>query len=148
MSDADNVTYWLGRLASPDPVHRVRALQGIAERPVADPRLLEAAESLLADREICLIQIPWRFGEVRGVALDAVAALRYVLHKFEPVVLEDAFFPMSIDQIGPKARAAGITSELQGHEGVMDTLRQLRARGLLSTLKLTRDPREMGAMIQ
>ena len=100
------------------------------------------------DRKICLIQIPWRFGEVRGEALDAVAALRYVLHNFEQVVIEDAFFPLTIDQIGPKARAAGVESQLLGHEGVIEQLRQLRARGLVSTLKLTRDPREMGAVIQ
>ena len=137
MSEADDVAYWLERLASPDARARVETLKQIAEAPVADARLLAATEKLLADREVCLVQIPYRYGEVRMFAADAVAAIRKLLGKSEPVVIADTFFPLTTDDIGKYAAAAGVALGA-GTDGVLATLRELVARGAVTTRKITR----------
>lgn len=65
MSEADDAAFWLGQLASNDARARVRSLHAIAEHPVADRSLLAACETLLDDREVCLVQIPYRFGVLK-----------------------------------------------------------------------------------
>ena len=137
MSEEDDVAYWLARLSSTNPRARVETLKQIAEAPVANERLLASAEQLLDDRELCVVQIPYRFGEVRIFAADAVAALREKLGKPEPVVLADTFFPLTTDDVGKYAAAAGMQLGA-GTEGVIETLRDLVARGAITTRKITR----------
>jgi|GEM_PF-4425539 len=135
------------QLSSADPNARVRSLQAIAERPIADATLLAECERLLDDREICLVQIPLRFGEVRVEAVGAVAALRHVLGIETPAVLDNAFFPLTVDRVGQLSRTAGIESSLSGPEGTIDKLRQLRMNGQVPTLTIRREPREMGELL-
>ncbi len=137
MSETDDVAYWLTRLALPDARARVEALKQIAAAPVADARLLRAAEALLDDREVCLVQIPYRFGEVRFYAADAVAALRSKAGNAEPVVVVDTFYPLTTDDVGKYAAAAGVEVGA-GIDGVIATLRELVARGAVTTRTITR----------
>jgi hypothetical protein len=137
VSDDEDVTFWLGQLGSTDARARVRSLHAIAEKPVADPRLLAACEKLLADREVCLIQIPYRFGEVRVVAADAVSALRGKLGIPEPVIVADGFMPLTTDDVARLARAAGLPMQA-AVDGTIATLRELVAHGRVPTRTITR----------
>jgi len=138
VSEANDVAYWLDRMALPNARDRVETLKQIAEAPIADARLLAAAEQLMDDREICIVQIPYRFGEVRFFAADAVAALRRLLGGTQPVILTDTFFPLTADDVSSYASAAGIERRNGGIEGEVETLRELRERSALTTRTITR----------
>ncbi|MFT3699680.1 MAG: hypothetical protein QM831_41410 [Kofleriaceae bacterium] len=131
------VAYWLGQLASADPRHRIEALKQIAAAPEADHELLAATERLLDDREVCLVQIPYRFGEVRFFAPDAVVAVRQLLGNHEPVVLADTFYPLDTSDV---LRLAG-ASQLQttgGVDGVVAALRELVLRDRVRRRRIER----------
>ncbi|MFT3699674.1 MAG: hypothetical protein QM831_41380 [Kofleriaceae bacterium] len=134
---SSDVEFWLNELKSSVARDRVEALKRIAEAPVADVQLLAATERLLGDREVCLVQIPYRFGEVRFFAADAVAAVRQLLGNSDPVVVEGTFYPLTGDDVSKYADAAGVAREL-GMDGILATLRELVARNAIKTRTITR----------
>jgi len=134
---ADDIQYQLHQLASPDARERVRMLHSIAAEPDADRSVLRACEKLLTDREICLVSIPYRFGEVRFVAADAVSALRESLGIQVPVKVEDTFTPCSTDEVARLARAADVPM-LGGVSGVLDALKRLVEMRRVPTRTITR----------
>jgi hypothetical protein len=138
--DPDEVTYFLARLSSANVQERVTALRSQAGRPLADPRLLARAEELLADTTLCLLEIPYRFGEVRWRAAQAVAALRAALDKVERVELRDVLVPLTANQALLLAEEHAATSAQPGNAGVLECLEGLRKRGLLPCRDLIEDP--------
>lgn len=56
--DESNIQYFLSRLASPNAKDRATALRSMAAAPIADVRVLEAAEQLLSDDAVTLLCIP------------------------------------------------------------------------------------------
>ena len=138
--DEDELAWQFSELQSPDARSRAYILRTIAANPVANEQLLIAAERLLDDRTITLLDIPERFGEVRWLAADAVAALRGVLGRSDAVTLEDTFEP--IEDVEHVAREAGIgSSKADGVAGKIETLQQVVAEGRLTRIRVTREPR-------
>jgi len=127
------------RLEAAEPRIRANTLRSLAEQPIADTRLLEAAERLLDDRTLCLLSLPYQFGEVRWCAADAVAAIRAVLGRRDPVELADVFGPHSSDDVARLAAAAGITTS-GGIDGALQALEELRAMNRLPGRRIVRDP--------
>lgn len=140
MSSAEDIAGLLERLASAEPRRRANALRALSAAPVAEPRLLQAAEALLADETLTLLSIPYRFGEVRLEAAAAVAALRGALQMREAVRLVDVPVVLTTDAIGRLARAAGVVTEGSGIDGVLATLGRLRALGLVPRRNIVRTP--------
>lgn len=143
MNDLDseeNVGALLEQLASAEPRRRANALRTLAEAPVADQRLLSAAESMLADESLTILSIPYSFGEVRWHAAAAVAALRGALQVREVVHLLDVPVPLTTDKIGQLATQAGLGTGKGGIDGVLETLEQLRALGRIPRRNIVREP--------
>jgi hypothetical protein len=138
--DESDVQYWIRRLSEGTPRERVNSLRSIAARPLADERLLRACESLLTDRAIAVLSIPYTFGEVRWCAADAVVALREVLAIDEPVILDDAFPPCTTTEIARLAAAAGIPASIGGIDGDLAALRALAASNVLPRTTIRRFP--------
>lgn len=136
--EQDNVEYLLKRLASEDPRVRANTLNGIAANPMADRRVLAIAERLLEDRAICILSLPYKFGEVRGIAADAVAALRAALSIEAPVVVDDVFAPVSTEEASKLASDAGLPTPMGGVDGVIQTLEKLASMGRLPRRRITR----------
>lgn len=136
--DEARVTALLGRLASAEPRRRVTALRALAGAPVAEPRLLRAAEGLLTDETLTVLSIPYVFGEVRWRAAEAVAALRGALQVREAVRLLDVPVPLSTNDIGELARRAGLEGRRGGIDGVLETLQRLRALGCIRRRDIVR----------
>ena len=139
-ADPDEVTYFLARLSSANVQERATALRSQAGRPLADPRLLARAEDLLADTTLCVLEIPYRFGEVRWRATQAVAALRAALGRLEQVELRDVPVPLTANQVLRLAEEHGVTTTRSGNEGVLDCLARLRELGLLPRRDVIDDP--------
>jgi len=138
--EPDEVTYFLARLSSAKAQERATSLRSQVVRPLADPRLLARAEELLADTSLCLLEIPYLFGEVRWRAAQAVAALRAVLGKAERVELRDVPVSLTANEALLLAEEHGVTSARRGNEGVLERLEQLRRLGLLPRRDIIEDP--------
>lgn len=121
------------------PRERVLALQALSRTPVPDRRLLAICESLLDDKTMALISLPYSFGEVRWCAADAVASLRRVLNISEPVVMPDVFAPVSMDKAIQLVKDAGVKKE-GGVDGTIEALEVLAKMGRLPRRRITRTP--------
>jgi hypothetical protein len=137
VTEENDQIYRFERLRSNDATTRARMLASIALHPRADRELLTLCERLLDDNEVCLLSIPYRFGEVRWVAADAVAALRSALGIQEPVRLADTFTPCTTDEVAKLAREASIPIK-GGVDGVLDALRRLVATHRVPRRTITR----------
>ncbi|MBK7074914.1 MAG: hypothetical protein IPH44_21705 [Myxococcales bacterium] len=140
LNSEENVRALLEQLASAEPRRRANALRALAEAPVAEQRLLSAAESMLADESLTILSIPYLFGEVRWHAAAAVAALRGALQVREHVHLLDVPGPLTTDKIDQLATQAGLGTGRGGIDGVLETLEQLRALGLIPRRNIVREP--------
>jgi hypothetical protein len=138
--ESDEVTYFLTQLSSPDVQDRALSLRSQAARPLADRRLLARAEELLADTTLCLLELPFRFGEVRWRAVEAVASLRAALDEVERVELRDVLVPLTANQAMRLAVENNVSSSQPGTAGVLECMEVLRQRGLLPTRDVIGDP--------
>jgi hypothetical protein len=121
------------------PRQRGLALQGLSRTPLPSRELLAICETLLEDRTIALLSIPYSFGEIRWCAADAVASLRGVLKIPDPVVISNVFAPVSMDKALRLVKEVGIEKE-GGLEGTIDALEVLAKMDCLPRRKITRIP--------
>ena len=121
------------------PRERAIALQSLSSRPLCNLELLAACESLLGDKTIALLSLPFSFGEIRWCAADAVAAIRGALGIPEPVVIPDVFAPVSGGNAMGLLKAAGVESKA-GIEGTIEALETLAKMDRLPRRKITRTP--------
>jgi hypothetical protein len=90
----------LARLTNADPEKRVGVLRFLLASPELASSLVAAVESLLDDRTIAILSIPFRIGEIRNLAAEVVATARAHLNQPEPVVFDLAFRTMKYDDLG------------------------------------------------
>ncbi|MGV3622608.1 MAG: hypothetical protein ACO1OB_17450 [Archangium sp.] len=123
--NTQTVGFQLAELGSPDPRARANMLRAFTEVPPTDSAVIAACERLMNDTTLTLLGIPYRFGEVRSVAAEAVWAIRRRQGIDAPVVLRDALPVCSTNDIGAYAREAGLDIEPGGIDGVLKTLVRL-----------------------
>ena len=102
-------------------------LLSLGEVPPTDPAVIAACERLLEDTTLAVIGIPYRFGEVRAVAVETVWAIRVNQGIDQAVVAPDVLRIVSTNEIGAMAREAGFELEGDGVEGTLRTLERLVA---------------------
>ncbi len=135
--DAGLIAFQIARLSDGNPRARANMLRAIAELPHASAELLAACEKLLADQTITLLSLPYRFGEIRWLAADAVAAVRGVLGIAEPVVIQNVMPSLTTNDVMRLATAAGMSMRGTGVDGVIETLRSLAAAGKVPRRTIT-----------
>jgi hypothetical protein len=94
---------------------RVFALQTIARAPTGDAVVRSAIEPLLDDVSPCVLQIPYRFGELRYLAAAALVAERCAAGDGEPLLLR-CTAPLTADELAQRWSAA----ELPENSGCRD----------------------------
>jgi hypothetical protein len=97
------------------------ALAYLVDRPLGDMRLLPHLEELLEDRRPCILYVPYRYGELRWLAAEALVAEREKLSIDEPVILRGVVKPLSIGELKDLAKNADIDMSLSA----FDTLKKL-----------------------
>ncbi|MFT3699675.1 MAG: hypothetical protein QM831_41385 [Kofleriaceae bacterium] len=102
------VDFVVSNLESSDPKDRIYALRNLIAEPIVDRGILIAAEKLLDDREICVLQIPHRFGEVRLYAAEVVAAIRRELGIHQDVEILNAFGQLTHTDVSRLSAEAGV----------------------------------------
>lgn len=130
------------------------ALETLAQEPIYDARLLPILEALLADTRVCVTGIAsaqgsW-LGEIRFLAVHALAAVRGILHIDEPVILYNITNEIHATALSTLAREAGIVTSKHGLEGSFEKFERLRDLGKLPTrtlMKGSRTIRDVSDMI-
>lgn len=74
--DDEDTRFLLSTLSTGSTEERGLTLRGLATRPSRNPRVVAAIAALLGDRSACLLGIPLRYGELRLLAAEALAAER------------------------------------------------------------------------
>ncbi len=97
----DRANRLLLQLRSQDPRERVKALRILASAPAPSPEVSAALEAMLEDREVSIVSLPIRFGEIRYLAAQALAAARAVENRMgEVVVLEPGYPALTASDLG------------------------------------------------
>lgn len=90
--------------------------------------LVEMISSLLDDRSVAQMFVPFRYGELRYLATQTYALIRLRRGFKESVAVRDTIAPMKAGTIGRLCEEAGIPFE---SDDPIDWFMELRARGLL-----------------
>lgn len=86
------------------------------ENPLGDARLLTYLESMLDDRRLCVMGVPYYYGELRWLVAEAVASEQGKLGIDDGVYLKNTFRPMRTEEINKLAQNAGIDMKLKSFE--------------------------------
>lgn len=117
-------------LHSQDTSLRVATLKTLCQEPSEDERLLPHLEALLDDTTLCVVMLPYRYGEIRWLAARTLVAERAALGCSEPVFLQNVVRPLDTEELANLALEAGVKS--RGNvDGVLETLATLREMGRL-----------------
>ena len=76
MLNNDELQELVEDLHSEDLSMRVATLETLQKYPSSDERVLQYIEALLDDKTLCVLMLPYRFGEIRWLAAQALAAER------------------------------------------------------------------------
>ncbi|HEY9674064.1 MAG TPA: hypothetical protein V6D11_21680 [Waterburya sp.] len=109
---------------------RVATLKTLQKHPSSDERVLQHIEALLNDKTPCVLMLPYRFGEIRWLAAQALAAERASLGNEEPVRLQNVVRPLDTEEFVGLREKAGVKSR-GGVDGVLEALATLREMGQL-----------------
>lgn len=101
---------------------RPTVLRALALSPLGDVRIIPYLKSYLSDRTICVVSIPYKYGETRLLAAGALHAEYEVLKIEDSIVLTDVVQPLDESQISRLARDA----ELLGGGDILETIEELR----------------------
>jgi hypothetical protein len=127
-------------LLSDDVRKRQSALRAHSRQPSGDARVLPYLEAMLEDRRLCIVSLPFEFGEVRWLAAEAVAAERKVLGIPTPVRLVQVVLPVSHKKLQRIAESVGAPR----NEGWQERFERLRAMGALELVDLDLEPQFFG----
>jgi hypothetical protein len=112
-------------LSNADVSIRVDTLKSLSKEPAEDERVLPYLDNLLEDEALCVVMLPYRFGEVRWLAAKVLVAERAALGHNEPVHLSNVVRPVDVEEFASLAKSAGVTSR-GGVDGVLEALAILR----------------------
>ena len=121
------------------PHERSVALYAIAATEAPGSDLLSAVESLLDERAIVQMYVPYRYGQLRYIAADALAQLRARVGDMRPIHLAELPVPLNVDRMGQIRSAAGLVM-YTGEPA--EEYADLVARGLVRVVDRVFDPAE------
>lgn len=144
VEEAD-VSYFLGRLKSANLEERAITLSTLKAHPIADERVAAALELLLDDRGICVLQLPYQFGEIRWQAAHALAAVRHALGKTGTINLAAVPGPINLADLAVMASEQKVPQAPKGsvvEQSIFefDALRKVNALPLYDVALNLADP--------
>lgn len=101
--------------------------------------LLEAVKALTRDRSVVRMYIPFRYGELRYLAMEVYARMNFLRGRTEGLVLEDAISPLKLEQLERIRAQAGLPSS---NQGPIASFIELRTLGLLAVEDKTFERRD------
>ena len=135
MLTQEDFTGIVQNLTSHDPSLRAIALENLWQFPSGDVKIIPYIKALLSDKTLCLLGIPYIFGEVRWLAAKALIAERERQGIPEGVQLQKVVQPLTMKEYAQARRTAQIALK-GGIEGVVENLVILRSKGYLPMIDL------------
>jgi hypothetical protein len=120
---------------------RAIALEDFWQYPSGDARIIPYLERLLHDKTLCLMGIPYIYGEIRWLAAHALMAERSKLGIGEPVELRNVVRPIDGKAFSRARKAANLARGRGGVTGVLESLQILRDMGHLAVYDLCLEPK-------
>ena len=109
----------------------VHALNQLIREPIKDESIVPYLEKLLDNKTVVLIQIPYRFAEIRYLAITALARLK----TNKSIRIENVLKPLDTVEVVDLANISGLKTQ-GGVEGTIKTIEQLREFNVLPTFTL------------
>lgn len=109
----------------------VHTLNQLIREPIKDERIVPYLEKLLENKTVVLIQIPYRFAEIRYLAITALARLK----TNKSIRIENILKPLDTEEVVDLAIISGINTT-GGVAGIIKAIEQLREFNVLPTLTL------------
>jgi hypothetical protein len=129
----------LDRLMSESARERIKALRRLRRSPDARPDVVVRVEELLGDRTVDIIEIPIRYGEIRLLAAESLAAIRGAMGDERPVVLKGVPRSLTAERMAPLE--VGLELPRMGAIEMYETLRELER---IPTFDYSFDPADYG----
>jgi hypothetical protein len=101
--------------------------------------LMAAVEELTQDRSVVRMYIPFRYGELRHIAMEVYARMQFLLGRTEPVILKGSIAPLKGEQLEAIRRRAGLPTS---YLGPIASFTELREQGLLQLIDEVFDRRD------
>lgn len=117
-------------LQSRDLSVRTSTLKALRIYPSEDVRVFPYLEALLKDETPCLVMIPYRFGEVRWLAAQALSAEYRKLGIEKTILLKNIPRPLDTEELTTLMDKKGETMK-GGIDGALDAFSRLRKAGYL-----------------
>jgi hypothetical protein len=130
----------LDRLRSDDPGTRIRALQFLGRSPDVRPQVMTELERLVEDRTCGMLDVPYRYGEIRTLAAEALAVARAKIGDLRLVRIEAVPPGLTTDRMAPYSDQAGLPR--LGGPRPLERYILLRDGGHLPLRDYEFDPRE------
>jgi hypothetical protein len=93
--------------------------------------IMEMVKSLMEDRSVARMYVPFRYGEVRYIAAETYARLQLRRGQKEAVVLRDAIVPLRSDRLAKIREQSGLSTSPTRSTA---WFAELRERGLLQVI--------------
>jgi HEAT repeat protein len=135
MLTQEDFTGIVQNLTSHDQELRAIALENLWQFPSGDVKIIPYIKALLRDKTLCLLGIPYIFGEIRWLAAKALIAERERQGIPEGVQLQNVVQPLTMKEYAQARRTAQIALK-GGIEGVVENLIILRDKGYLPMINL------------
>lgn len=101
--------------------------------------VMESVEGLTKDRSVVRMYIPFRYGELRHIAMEVYARMQFLLGRREALILRDAIVPLKLEQLEAIRRRAGLPPS---NKGPIASFTELRELGLLQVVDEIFDRRD------
>lgn len=137
----EDLMEFVADLRGDDVSSRAIALDTLWQLPSGDARILPYLEHLLHDKTLCLLGIPYIYGEIRWLAAHALVAERSKLAIGEPVELRNVVRPIDGKGFSRARKAANLARGRGGVMGVLESLAILRDMGHLAVYDLSLEPK-------
>lgn len=111
-----------------DPQRIESTLQVLQASPSGDRRIIPYLKELLTDTTLCIVSVPYRYGEIRWLAAYALRSESRASGLAETITLADVVRPLDFNEVATLARNAGVWTD-PPFPGALDTVERLRKLG-------------------
>ncbi|WP_306358317.1 MULTISPECIES: hypothetical protein [unclassified Nocardia] len=127
-SARDEDFLYIARALQEEPEEVAITLRTLLTDPLADVRVVPYLKGLLTDTTLCVLSIPYRYGEMRWLAAHALRAEYDALGIDDMIELHDVVRPLDFNEIYELGRAADVAVS-PPYPSALEMLATLREAG-------------------
>jgi len=118
MSTQFSIDEIIENLTSDDLNDIVNMLRMLEYQPTGDKRVIPYIKTLLIDDRIHIVGIPIMYGSIKWLAAQVLRVEQKACGISEPVIIRDAFVPLSQNQLGKLCMESGLCKDLSTKDSI------------------------------